>query len=338
VALASVAATLSAARPMSYVPKPHHRCRSHYRRESKTIKRRTRGRTINARIVECVYAPRRMRRKKGATPAAALPYLRFRWSGGRFAPPWQSEPADGVASSLILPEGSSTVGLMTTGSSYGPNASSQMTAAWVGSENAYAGMKKSGSQVQGEGTWYHVSLLLPRGRDCFTRTGQLNASERASDCWFPTTGQWNWLTEWHIDDHTWDYGVDSTYMGVFSDYPTQVGVTGRHARLVMVLRGGNSIAQTEQDVELSSPLRYNHWYSMTFHFVWSTSSLTGLAQWWVDGARKLSRHVATLYSNPDGTVSYNTFGVYNYHLAAPWNDMAEFKDIAIGPTRASVAG
>jgi hypothetical protein len=127
-------------------------------------------------------------------------------------------------------------------------------------------------------------------------------------------------------------------MGVFSDYPTQTGVVGQNPHLVLVLRGGNSIAPTEQDVEVSSALRYNHWYSMTFHFVWSADSTVGLAEWWVDGVQQLSEHFPTLFSNPDGTVSYNTFGVYNYHLGAPWNDTSEFTNVAIGPTQASVGG
>jgi hypothetical protein len=213
-----------------------------------------------------------------------------------------------------------------------------MTAAWVGSDSAYAGMTPSGSQVQGQDTWYHVSVYLPQGSDCFNSNGTPNTSETANDCWFPTTGQWNYLTEWHIDDHTWSYGADSTYLGVFSDYPTQTGVVGQNPHLVLAVRGGNSASMSEQDVELSAPLQFNHWYSMTFHFVWSTSSTTGLAEWWVDGVQELSEHIQTLFTNPDGTISYNTFGAYNYHLEAPWNDTSELNNIAVGPTRASVGG
>jgi hypothetical protein len=217
---------------------------------------------------------------------------------------------------------------MTTGSSYGPNTSSQMTADWVEPQYAYAS--------QGNDSWYHVSLDVPQGSDCFTN-GAPNTRTTANDCWFPTEGQWNVLTEWHDDGHTWDYGAQSPYMGVFTDYSAVNGV-GNNPHLVLVLRGGTSRSPSEKDVELSAPLLYNHWYSITFHFVWSTSATTGLAEWWVDGTQEFSQHLATLYSNADGTVSYNSFGLYNYHLAAPWNDTADFANVAIGPSRGAVGG
>jgi hypothetical protein len=199
-------------------------------------------------------------------------------------------------------------------------------------------MNTSGGRVQGQDSWYHVSLYLPQGSDCFTSSGAPNTRDAAKDCWFPTPGQWNVLTEWHDDGHTWSYGAQSSYMGVFSDYPTDSGVVGKNPHLVLVLRGGKSSAPTNRDIELSAPLLYNHWYSMTFRFVWSTSSSTGLAEWWVDGVQELSAKFPTLYTNPDGTVSYNAFGIYNYHYAAPWNDTSQYNDVAIGPTRASAEG
>ncbi len=212
------------------------------------------------------------------------------------------------------------VGLTTTGASFGPNASSQATCIWVGASSAYAGISPSGEQVQGQDAWYHVRMLLP------------------SASYQPTTGQWNWLVEWHDDNHTAASGVDpvSMALGIYTDYPVVNGGVGQNPHLVLRLAGGSSASPTYQSIELPDLVTDDHWYDLTFHFVWSADPNAGLVEWYVDGSQVLSEHFPTLFTNPDGTVSYNTFGVYNYHLAAPWNSTVDFDDLAIGPTQASV--
>jgi hypothetical protein len=215
------------------------------------------------------------------------------------------------------------VGLLTTGASYGPNVSSQMSSVWIGAANAYAGWSASSNQpVLGQDSWYHVRMKLPSG------------------AYQPTTGQWNWMIGWHNDGHTAPTGAGpySIDFGIYTDYPVVSGAVGQNPHFALRLAGGDSANPTYQTVELPARISYDHWYDITFHFVWHTSSSIGLAEWYLDGQQMLSEHFPTLYHNPDGTQSYNAFGVYNYHLAAPWDSRVDFDDIAIGPTRTSVGG
>jgi hypothetical protein len=210
-------------------------------------------------------------------------------------------------------------GLLTTSSSYGPNTSSQMSALWVSPDTAHAGW--AGGRVLGQDTWYHMRMKLP------------------SNAYAPTTGQWNWLVEWHDDEHTAGYGALSTAMGIYTDYPVVSGSVGQNPRLMLRLAGGSSSSPSYQTIELpSNSLRYDHWYDLVFHFVWHTDSRIGYAQWWVDGTKWADLHFPTLFANPDGTSSYNIFGLYNYHLAAPWTSEVDYDTVALGPSLTSVGG
>jgi hypothetical protein len=86
----------------------------------------------------------------------------------------------------------------------------------------------------------------------------------------------------------------------------------------------------------ANSLRYNHWYDILFHFVWSPDPNAGLAEWWVNGKQRASVTFPTLYTLPDGTHSYNGFGLYNYRLHAAWKSEVDFDDVAVGPDRGSV--
>jgi hypothetical protein len=175
--------------------------------------------------------------------------------------------------------------------------------------------------VLGQDTWYRVRMKLP------------------SNAYAPTTGQWNWLVEWHDDAHTQGYGANSTALGIFTDYPTVSGAVGQNPRLALRLAGGKSASPTYRAIELpSNSLQYDHWYDLVFHFVWHTDSNIGYVQWWVDGNKWADLHFPTLFVNPDGTQSYNLYGLYNYHLAAPWTSEVDYDSAAIGPSLSSVGG
>lgn len=254
------------------------------------------------------------------TPTDA-PYLAF---NDPLANPWVETPSGQPG--LIQPvpgDGSGSVGLVTTGSSYGPNVSSQMTAISTDPIHAHAGISPAtGTPVEGQDTWYHVRIRFPSG------------------AFEPTTGQWNWFVEWHDDPITAPGGGGpySIAMGVYTDYPVVSGGVGQNPHLVLRLAGGQSAAPTYESVELPALVSYDHWYDISFHFVWSTNPAVGLAEWYVDGTQVLSEHFPTLYTRPDGSQGYNEFGVYNYHLAFPLDSTVDFDHIAIGPTRASVGG
>lgn len=231
----------------------------------------------------------------------------------------------------------SATGLEVTHSSPGPNRRSELTSIYTAdATSAYAGINGSGQRVDGQSTWYHALAYLPQGHDCFAQ-GRPNVNETAHDCYFPTTGQWNDLIAWHDDNHTSAYAAQSIYMGIYTKYPVVSNRVGAKPHLALRLAGGHSWSPTYRSHELSARLRYNHWYNLLFHFVWSTTARKGTVEWWVDGRKRLSEHFATLYTNPDGSTSYNSFGIYNYRLDASWNSIAYFADVAIGPTRESVA-
>jgi len=162
-----------------------------------------------------------------------------------------------------------------------------------------------------------------------------------SAAYAPTTGQWNWLVNWHNDNHTASYGAVSTTLGIFTDYPVVSGAIGQNPHLVLRLAGGSSASPIYDSSSCSMPtnsFRYDHWYDALFHFVWHTNASNGLAEWWLDGQQVCSLHFPTLFNNPDGTQSYNTFGLYNYHLATPWSSEVDFDQVALGPDRGSVGG
>jgi polysaccharide lyase-like protein len=260
-------------------------------------------------------------RKSRAAATSPGQALMFATRRGRLTEPWLPYPAQ---SALVSALGSSTgsgVLLRTMATSGGLNESSEMSALYVNPQYAGAGWSRTtNARVQDQSTWYHVRMKLP------------------SDSYQPTTGQWNWLVEWHDDPHTAPSG-DGPYsiaLGIYTDYPVVSGAVGMHPRLVLRMAGGRATDPTYQNLFAPGLVRYDQWYGLTFHFIWSTKATVGAVQWLVDGQRVASEHFATLYTNPDGNASYNSFGVYNYHLACPWQSTVEFEDLAIGPTFASV--
>jgi hypothetical protein len=206
-------------------------------------------------------------------------------------------------------DGRRGLGLTVTGNSGGPNASSEMTAISLSNHAALARAKN------GQEAWYRVRVRFPD-------RGLYN----------PTAGQWNWVIAWH-EEYAQSTTAYSIAMGVYTDYPS-----GRNARLVLRLMGGQTLAPSVYTCSLpSNSLELGHWYDLQFHFVWSPDPAVGNAEWWVDGEQVCSLHFPTLYRNPDGSITFNNFGLYNYRRHADWTSRIDFDDIVIGPTRASLA-
>jgi hypothetical protein len=237
---------------------------------------------------------------------------------------WQSTPARSTALFVTEPgNGGNAVGLQTSASSYTPN-TGQLTSLWLGAGDAHSGWNSAlGKSVNGVDTWYHQQLKFPSG------------------AYTPTTGHWNWLVEWHDDNLTSSYGAVSTALGVYTDYPVVDNGVGQNPHLVLRLAGGNSQAPIYDETSCALPvnsLLYDHWYSSVEHIYWSTSSTVGRVEWWLDGVQICSKSFPTLFSNPNGTFSYNTYGIYNYHAAFNGGIRADFDTVAVGPTRSSVGG
>jgi hypothetical protein len=170
----------------------------------------------------------------------------------------------------------------------------------------------------GDDTWYAVKVLFPTAFQA-------------------TTGQWNWIVEWHDDPRTSATGAVSTALAVYTDFPVS-DAPGKNPRLAFRVKGGS--VNAPQQFLFTMPrnsLRLNHWYDLRIHFVWSPDPRTGLVQLWIDGRRVVSTRFPTLYTIPGGETSYNYFGLYNYRLKAAWAATVSFDRVRIGPTAASVA-
>jgi hypothetical protein len=257
------------------------------------------------------------------TPVVDSPYFSDSFDNG-IATLWQATPARSTGLYVTQPgNGGNSVGLQTTAASYTPN-TGQLTSLWLTAGQAHSGWNSVlGKAVNGVDTWYHQEFRFPAG------------------AYTPTTGHWNWLVEWHDDSHTASYGAVSTGLGVFTDYPVIENGVGHNPRLVLRLAGGNSQAPNYDETSCALPantLLYDHWYDSVQHIYWSTSSNVGRVEWWLDGVQICSKSFPTLFSNPDGTFSYNTFGIYNYHSAYDGDISVHFDDITVGPSRSSVGG
>ena len=89
----------------------------------------------------------------------------------------------------------------------------------------------------------------------------------------PTSGQWNWFMEWHVDDYTSAYaGTYSSSLGVFTDYPVTTS-PGVNPRLAFRVNGGSvSSPQSSVFTLPSNSLARGRWYDILVHFVWSPSA------------------------------------------------------------------
>jgi hypothetical protein len=233
---------------------------------------------------------------------------------------WQRTPDD--PSRFPAVQGSDAgpgVGLITAPAGFGPNESSLAAALSVMPDLAHAGWA-NGGRAEPQDTWYRVRMMFPRDR------------------YLPTRGEWNWVVEWHNDDRTAAFpGAYSIALGVYTDYTGADGSPGVNPRLAFRLMGGDALSPQVRTIELPpGSLSYDHWYDLSFHMVWSADPTAGLAEWWCDGMKMASVRFPTLYALPDGTHSYNGFGLYNYRLRSDWTSEVDFGDVAIGPDAASV--
>jgi hypothetical protein len=171
---------------------------------------------------------------------------------------------------------------------------------------------------QGQETWYHVKMRIPSP--------------------VPSCGDWNWLTVWHVDQTTQSDGgghIVSDALGIYTDSTTSCA----NPRLVMRFAGGSTTSPVYQEFGAGG-LIFGHWYDLLWHYKWNTSNSAGLEEFWVDGNLVVSKSIATLFTRTDGTPSFSSFGLYNYHYISPTlgdhTSQTEWDDMSIGPTRASV--
>jgi hypothetical protein len=231
---------------------------------------------------------------------------------------WSQSPADAVSSGLISSvagQSGNGVELKATPTSTGPSGS-EMTSLWF--DNSDSRIHTSA----GDDTWYRMDIQFRSG------------------VFYPTTGHWNWIAEWHDGVACSSAGAVSIALGVYTDYPTVSGAVGANPRLAFRPAGGSCTSPTYQTFELpSNSLRWDHWYTLLFHIVWSNDSNVGLVEWYVDATKITGEYFPTLYKNSDGTLDKPSFGIYNYRFDDPVHiSGVDFDNVAIGPTQASVGG
>jgi hypothetical protein len=163
----------------------------------------------------------------------------------------------------------------------------------------------------GKTVWQHFSVQFPRG-------------------FRATPGYWNWFAVWHNV-------VDKRFPGL-KEYGnlcwTAWNIRGA-TKIAMRIMGGPSTTPRTIWVD-GGRLRRGHWYDFRVQTVWSADPKTGLVEWWLDRKRLYSRHLPTLYTRPDGSLSKVYFALVNYRMHADWDASIWFDGARLGPTRTSV--
>jgi hypothetical protein len=148
-----------------------------------------------------------------------------------------------------------------------------------------------------------------------------------------TPGEWNFGVQWH-DDKGWQKFKEISFE--YANLCWMIRTTRRGVpRVGMRVMGGLSTAP--QIVRVNGPkLKTEHWYNFLVKTVWSPDARKGYVEWWLDGALLYARHVPTLYTRPDGSLSIVYFSELNYRRHASWETTIYFDGTRLGPTRASV--
>jgi hypothetical protein len=166
----------------------------------------------------------------------------------------------------------------------------------------------------GHTVWQHFSVRFRRG-------------------FRATSGEWNFLAQWHDDTGWQKFPKEISFE--YANLGWMIRTVNGVPRVGMRIMGGLSIAP--RSVRVNGPrLRTGHWYDFLVRTVWSPDAATGFVEWWLDGVRLYSRHTPTLYTRPDGTVSIVYWVQDNYRRHADWNATILYDGTRLGPTRSSV--
>lgn len=150
-----------------------------------------------------------------------------------------------------------------------------------------------------------------------------------------TLGDWNWFTEWHNDEGYKRFVSSGQIRSEFPNLCWTIRNSRGVGRLAMRIIGGTSRAP--RTIWVMGPLlKRNHWYDFLVRTTWSPNQREGFVQWWLDGKRMYSKHAATLYTRPDGSVSSVYFMHDYYRLHASWTAKILFDGTHLGGARKSV--
>lgn len=180
---------------------------------------------------------------------------------------------------------------------------------------------------EGQEDWEHVRLMFPS----------------FGEGYHPTDGDWNWLLQHHNDSKFTPFVKTHAFSW---EYPELVWGVNTHAKLsdgtyapelfMRVWGGDDTKPGNPTIVYPDAALRYDHWYDMLVHVVWSHESSKGLVEWWLDGNLLFSQHTADVWQRPDGTTDHLNFEFSNYRKHSQMESAVFFSQVKIGPTKASV--
>jgi hypothetical protein len=184
--------------------------------------------------------------------------------------------------------------------------------------------------------WLRTSLMFP------SATTISASGAEGEQPYQPTTGEWNWVLEFHNDSSPLP-GCAREFanvgLTVKTDDPIASGVPGAtNVRMAVRIMGGNDCAPNIVWVD-GPALQWDHWYEILLHIKWNTKA--GIFEWFLDDFSKpyySSRKIPTLYMRPKGYLSpsFTTLTLTNYRLHAPWNSTIYLGPLEVGSTKRAV--
>ena len=245
------------------------------------------------------------------TSAPPPPYFVGDFESG-ISPPWSHAPSNRDAVRVTDPVGQGRYALRetVTSASAGPNASSDAVFVWNDANSS------GGYHNVGQTTWYHVLMRFPGG-----------------GAYKPSAGNWNWNIEHHNDRGYRKWACASAEKANLS-FGVWTDSAGNNAHEQLRVMGGPSCTPSMHLYDWG-PLQLDHWYNVLYEVKWDPSS-AGFVKLWVDGAPKAAYVGPTLFTRPDGTISYTNEELNNYRSHATWNSTIYYDNFRSGPSAASV--
>jgi hypothetical protein len=173
----------------------------------------------------------------------------------------------------------------------------------------------------GQENWVHFKVMFPGN-------GAYNV----------TQGEWNTTHEAHMNSDFTRWSNTCEDAEITLDVVQYSGDASPY--LGFRVLGGNDTCPMNDGSSVwtydPQPLKFDHWYDITYHVIWSPDASKGYIQWWRDGQLMLDKHMPTLWQRPDGSTDVAEFELNNYRLHNTSNSTLYYSKTKIGPTQASV--
>jgi hypothetical protein len=173
---------------------------------------------------------------------------------------------------------------------------------------AFRSTVDAGAVGKGESGQRAMLLLFPSNNASQNATGAYEGGERwyRTQMYFPAdfkaapNNTWNWVLQWH----NWPDGPCCSNISV------SVDTTKGGEKLSLRVMGGGDQAHPVENNDIITErnpagtlewfvgdpaLQREHWYDSVVHIKWSADPSKGLAEWWLDGKKIMSKTLPTLY-------------------------------------------